>query len=112
MRRRYRHLLLAAMVLLGAAVGGAKQAGAYSFTQFQIPTAFPRACCITMGPDGALWFVETGFSTNKIGRITIAGAFSEFQIPTAGSLPRVITTGADGALWFTEAGAGKIGRIT
>src|SRR5258708_30178042 len=49
MRRRYRHLLLAVMVLLGVAVGTAKQAGAYSFTQFQLPTAGGNPVAITTG---------------------------------------------------------------
>src|SRR5260370_1190123 len=110
MRRRYRHLLLAVMVLLGVAVGTAKQAGAYSFPQSQPPTAGGNPVAITTGPDGALWFTE--FSASKIGRITTAGVFTEFPIPTAGCCPSGITTGPDGALWFTELTPSNIGRIT
>jgi streptogramin lyase len=65
---------------------------------------------ITAGPDGALWFTEQ--ATNKIGRITTAGAITETVIPTAGSKPFSIATGPDGNLWFTESNTGKIGRIT
>ena len=64
---------------------------------------------ITAGPDGALWFTEYG--TNKIGRITTAGAITEFAL-AANSEPYHIVAGPDGALWFTEAGTNKIGRIT
>ncbi len=65
---------------------------------------------IAAGPDGALWFTESG--TNKIGRITTAGAVTEFTVPTSGSYPFAIAAGSDGALWFTESFTNKIGRIT
>jgi virginiamycin B lyase len=64
---------------------------------------------IATGPDGALWFTS---STNKIVRITTAGAVTTFAVPTPTADPDGIALGPDGALWFTEAGAGKIGRIT
>jgi hypothetical protein len=64
-----------------------------------------------VGPDGALWFTDSG-ATNKIGRITTAGAMTEFTVGS-GSLGG-ITVGPDGALWFasTLAGGNTIGRIT
>jgi streptogramin lyase len=107
---RLRHLTLAFVILLGAAVGVAKQALAQKFTEFPIPTANSLPLGITTGPDGALWFTENNF--NKIGRITTAGGIFEITIPTANSLPIGITAGPDGALWFTEFQANKIGRIT
>lgn len=66
-----------------------------------------------VGPDGALWFTE-GDSTgsDKIGRITTAGAITETAIPTAYAAPAGIALGSDGALWFTESVSNKIGRIT
>ncbi len=78
--------------------------------------AFPlqpeiSATRITSGPDGNLWFADSGF--DSIGRITPAGAIA---IVTGGvsvdSDPRDITTGPDGNLWFTEPGLDQIGRIT
>jgi hypothetical protein len=78
-------------------------------TEFSLP-AGSIATDITTGPDGALWFTEN--ASNKIGRITTAGAIAEFPIPTAGSGLRGIITGPDGALWFTENVSNKIGRIT
>ncbi len=70
-----------------------------------------------MGPDGALWFAESGCSTcsvvvpGKIGRITTGGAITEYPLPTGSTGPYSITTGADGALWFTELTSSKIARI-
>src|SRR5713226_325968 len=67
---------------------------------------------ITTGPDGNLWFTEA--FTNRIGRMTPAGALTEFPIPGAHSNPRAIVAGPDGNLWFTEASWSHpvIGRIT
>jgi len=74
---------------------------------------------IAVGPDGALWFTESG--ADRIGRITTAGAITEFSVrpppptldnPIPVSGPQGIAAGRDGALWFTQSGADKIGRIT
>ena len=71
---------------------------------------------IAAGPDGNIWFTETGLPgavarINPNGRVTefLAGVTPGF---TARSGPSSITTGADGRLWFTEPGLGKIGRLT
>jgi len=65
---------------------------------------------VTLGPDGATWFVEQNGST--IGRITPAGVASEYVLqPATGQLGN-ITVGPDGAMWFTETGTDKIGRMT
>ena len=81
----------------------------------RIPSPHPPAAGpydITLGPDGAMWFVER--NVNKIGRITTTGSVTEFDIPTARSEPYAITSGNDGALWFVEKSrtANRIGRIT
>jgi len=67
---------------------------------------------ITSGPDGNLWFTE--FWSNRIGRMTPAGALTEFPIPTADSGPRGIVTGPDGNVWFVESSFNDtaIARIT
>ena len=116
MDNRYQRLLVAAIVLSGAAAGLAKPALAQTFTQFPIPTANSSPYGITKGPDGNLWFTECVFvdsacSVSKIGRITPAGVLTEFPIPTANGNPYGITAGPDGALWFTEHDGNKIGRI-
>lgn len=65
---------------------------------------------ITAGPDGALWFSQV--TSNRIGRITTAGAVTKFPIPTPNSEPHSIVLGPDGALWFVERLGNKVGRIT
>lgn len=79
-------------------------------TNFVSTGAGPSA--IATGPDGALWFTETG--ANKIGRLTAStnpALTNEFSVPTPNSQPGGITLGPDNALWFTEFAANKIGRI-
>jgi virginiamycin B lyase len=68
------------------------------------------AVSITTGPDGNLWFTDTG--TNAIGRMTPGGAVTTFAIPTPGSIPYRISAGPDGALWFVEGAGNKIGRVS
>jgi streptogramin lyase len=68
---------------------------------------------IVPGPDGALWFVNSG--TTTIGRITTGGVISNYTDPNAH--PNAITAGPDGALWFSSYGSPRkfpssIGRIT
>jgi virginiamycin B lyase len=70
-----------------------------------LPTAQSAPVEITAGPDGNLWFTESG--AGKIGRITPAGKITEFVLST---LPLEITAGPDGNLWFTD--SYQLGRIT
>ncbi len=65
---------------------------------------------ITAGPDGNLWFTESG--GNKIVNIITTGTITEFTIRTGNSRPSRITAGPDGNLWFTESAGNKIGNIT
>jgi streptogramin lyase len=81
-----------------------------TFNTFALPTPNSAPTGIVAGPDGALWFTESG--ANKIGRITPSGAVTEFALPTSASGPLGIAVGSDGALWFTENNAFQIGRIT
>jgi virginiamycin B lyase len=67
---------------------------------------------ITAGPDGALWFANSGTqccSPPSIGRITTAGVVSNYTTPNI-IAPTGLTAGPDGALWFTN--FDSIGRIT
>ena len=66
---------------------------------------------IAAGPDGALWFTNANIQTNRIGRITLAGAVTSYGIPTP-PYPWGIAAGPDGNVWFTEILGNKIGRIT
>jgi virginiamycin B lyase len=106
MRIAIASVLLAMALRLGAAVE-TMPAAAHTFTEFILPTPASRPSAITTGPDGALWFTESG---GKIGRITTRGSITEFTIKSDGIL-HSITTGPDGALWFTEFTSKKIGRI-
>ena len=109
----------------GTAVPAASKIGRIAangtIREFALPSDASAPDGIVAGPDGALWFVETG--SQKIGRITTDGAISEFAIPfPTNAIPQAgtITMGSDGALWFPEgyiravgvgAGTAVIGRI-
>jgi virginiamycin B lyase len=84
-----------------------------TITEFLLPTPNSGGVGgITVGSDGALWFMEWNNAGNKIGRITTTGTVTEFLIPTPNDGrvgPFGITVGSDGAVWFTE--RDKIGRI-
>jgi streptogramin lyase len=82
-------------------------------TSFTVPTPQANVTQITLGPDGNLWFTESG--AHKIGKITPSGDFTEFTGSNGADFGEVnsITAGPDGNLWFTTSrGAGAIGRIT
>ena len=64
---------------------------------------------ITSGPDGALWFTNSG--NNSIGSITTAGVVTNYT-GTGIANPLGITSGPDGALWFTNSTGNSIGSIT
>jgi len=101
------------MLLLAAPLSGlvvlvsAQPAGAAIFHYNDPSISSPDL--ITVGPDGALWFVNEGNSS--IGRITTSGTVTNFSgaginiADTSG-----IVSGPDGALWFVDGNA--IGRIT
>jgi virginiamycin B lyase len=91
--------VLAAMVSAGVVVGAGTQpsfAASGSFREFAIPTKASRPFNVTTGPDGNIWFTETG--AGKIGRITPRGVITEFPLGNSMSGPQDITTGPDGNL--------------
>jgi streptogramin lyase len=79
-------------------------------TEFQVPSAgsFPQG--ITAGPDGKIWFTETG--SNRVGSLTTNGVITEFPIGQGARTLAGIAAGADGRLWFCANGSGQIGAIT
>ena len=77
-------------------------------TEFTLPAGSSSPAGITAGPDGNLWFTETG--TNKIGEIDRRLTLHRVHAPRRHS-PYGITTGPDGNLWFTEFGTSKIGHV-
>ncbi len=75
--------------------------GISSITEFPLPSGSFAPYGITAGPDGNLWFTESG--ANAIGMINpTTHAISSFTVPTANAGPYGITAGPDGNLWFTE----------
>ena len=89
-------------------------------TTFPIPlVGLVQPDGITTGPDGNLWFAETG--ADRIGRMTPAGVLTEFPLPAVTAPPsaspsfsrgpKLITAGPDGTLWFAGI-PGEVGRIT
>jgi virginiamycin B lyase len=81
-------------------------------TFYSLATANAGPQSITVGPNGALWFVET--NVDKIAEINPgapAGTVpTEFSV-SAGAGLGVIVSGADNALWFTETKSDKLGRM-
>ena len=88
---------------------GAKPAPVIREHRVPTPGSAPYIC--VPGPDGHLWFCESGAS--KIGRFDPNTAtFTEFPLPTPNATPIGIITGSDGNLWFAEKSANQIGRIS
>ncbi len=97
--------LVLALLLLTAST-----ARAQDITEFTVPnplSTFPGNDLrdIVVGPDGALWFNETG--VGKVGRITVDGVITEFDVQGPGF---GLAVGPDGNLWFGR--QGEIGRLT
>src|SRR5437899_727260 len=105
---RFVLILVSVGVLAGIAAGPAQ--ALQRFTEYPIPTPGSQPHGISAGPDGSLWFTESG--VNKVGRVTTQGVFTEYPVPTPDSAPWGIAAGPDGNLWFTEFRAGKVGHIT
>jgi sugar lactone lactonase YvrE len=86
-----------------------------SVTQFNVPgagTGSPEE--ITTGPDGNLWFTESGQNgaLPALGIIALNGGtpdITDVVVPN-GSRPWGITTGPDNSIWFTDNGKSLVGR--
>ena len=82
-----------------------------TFREYPIPSPRSRPYILAYGPDGNIWFCESG--VGKIGRLSLNDErITEFDLPSRDCQPIGIVAGADGNLWFTESSAGKVGRIT
>lgn len=65
---------------------------------------------IVAGPDGDLWFTETGL--NRIGRMSTSGGLpAESVVPSPSTSPEAIAIGPDANIWFTESTGHRIGRV-
>jgi virginiamycin B lyase len=105
---------LCLLLILQAPVAAAHtNAAPVNIREYALPTAGSLPGGIVAGPDGALWFYETG--SNRIGRITTDGQITEYPIPTADAsepYQGFLGVGPDGALWFTENRTVSLGRLT
>ena len=101
------------LVVQAPAAAAHTTAAPASIRDYALPTPGAQPGGIVAGPDGALWFYETG--TNSIGRITTDGQISEYPIPTADAsqlYQGFLGVGPDGALWFSENRTVSLGRLT
>src|SRR5262245_15911164 len=106
-RQRFRMVfIIAVMIALPYMVTAAPP----PITEFPGATLGGVPWSITNGPDGNLWFTDTGH--DRIRLLTPDGVFDGWGLPTPGSFPYAITSGPDGNLWFTELYGDRIGRIT
>jgi streptogramin lyase len=78
-----------------------------SYDPTLIGTATGNVRRMLIGPDGAIWFTESGAA--RIGRLTTNGKLTEYKLPSGEAYD--IAIGPDRALWFTEPAANKIGRV-
>jgi streptogramin lyase len=94
---------------LVAAIGRIAPSG--EIAQFDQPGQGTFPSRLAVGPDGEVWFTESG---DRVGHISPAGQIRLVSLP-AESRPYEIVSGSDGNLWVTLAGetsAGALGRIT
>ncbi len=80
-----------------------------TITEVDTPAQQGELPAITRGPDGNVWFLESGTPSAQLVQITPSFGIREFQLPTPNSNPRGLAAGADGNLWYTA--GGKVGRM-
>ena len=103
-------LSFAGLTLTASPVMAKGNTGGVVVTDYPVTTQFADPSGIVAGPDGALWFTDSGL-TGSIGRVTTAGVVTTYTDPSI-NRPQQITVGSDGALWFTNFNSNTIGRIT
>jgi len=78
--------------------------GSGAFSTFGLPWANGVLACIAAGPDGALWFTDSG--NGFVGSVTTAGTFRQpVALGSAATDPVGIVTGADQQLYVATQGA-------
>ena len=82
-----------------------------AISEFAAADANASGFDITAGPDGNLWFTETG--TGSIGDDQPDDrCHHRVPRPLRGANPVGITAGPDGNIWFTDSGTNAIGVAT
>ncbi len=84
-------------------------------TEFKVPTA-GYLTAITAGPDGNLWYAETGVGTGQseaaIGTMSSSSGTVIAKYPLGRNpYPDALTTGPDGNIWF-DGCCSSVGKIT
>src|SRR4249919_299485 len=95
----------------GEATSHRRKARSVFIREHNIPSANSAPYICVEGPDGNLWFCESGAA--KLGCFDPRTArFREFALPTPGATPIGIVLGGDDNLWFAQKKANKIGRLS
>ncbi len=87
--------------------------------QYPLPSAGSEPEGIAVGPDGALWFAESG--AHQVGRLDpsavvngTSDGITEYSVPggtLSEAFPQQIVSGPDGALWMTLGAEGGVARL-
>src|SRR5207247_11461831 len=71
----------------------------------------PAPTAMVRGPDGAVWFAESGRAS--IGRLAEDGTVSHYPLPAEfGAQIGGLTAGPDGGVWFTAPRGFRVGRLS
>src|SRR5436309_146682 len=102
--------MLLGMVLLAGAAGAA----APTITEYSAGIgAGGGHGGVAAAADGNIWFTETQYPGDHVGKITPAGVVTEYHAGiSASSFPYWLAAGPDGNVWFTEQSGNRIGKIT
>jgi virginiamycin B lyase len=75
------------------------------FTEYATPTSNANPLGIAPGPDGNMWFAESGAC--QLGKITSGGQITEYPVSAGvdGCSFSDVAVGPDGVLWATDASA-------
>jgi streptogramin lyase len=73
--------------------------------EYSITTPGASPSGMTAGPDGNLWFVDTG-DQYRVVRVTPSGVITGFAVPGSVGGPQTIAAGADGNVWMVASGGG------
>jgi len=98
-----------AVVLIAIGVTAAPADPTYSATLYTTGlTANSELSGLAPGPDGAMWFADTG--GNLVGRVTANGTITEYGQQLSGGAEPEDVVAEGGMIWFTEH-SGAIGEI-
>ncbi len=85
--------------------------------EFDLETSAAYPTGIDVGPDGKLWFAQSGAGANSLGELTTDGQYSMHHIPRPAGAPSAntghplddVVTGPDDAIWATPMTDGLFG---